>query len=99
MNVHDVGVRFSKLEPDMTFTVEPGIYIRPDALDYLPKTPENEKFIAAVRPAFEKYRGIGVRIEDDVVVTRDGYRNLSGALPRTIPDIESFIARAQREVR
>ena len=52
-----------------------------------------------MRPAFEKYRGIGVRIEDDVVVTPDGYRNLSGALPRTIPDIENFIARAQRELR
>jgi len=99
MNVHDVSVRFAKLEPDTTFTVEPGIYIRPDALDYLPKTPEYEKFIAVVRPAFEKYKGIGVRIEDDVVVTQDSYRNLSGALPRTIPEIESFIARAQREVR
>jgi Xaa-Pro aminopeptidase len=99
MNVHDVGVPGVKLDAGMTFTVEPGIYIRPDALDYLPKTPENEKFIAAVRPAFEKYKGIGVRIEDDVVVTPEGYRNLSGALPRTIPDIESFIARAQREVR
>lgn len=99
MNVHDVGVRTARLEPDMVFTVEPGIYIRPDALDYLPKTPESEKFITAVRPAFEKYKGIGVRIEDDVVVTPDGYRNLSGALPRTIPDIENFIARAQREVR
>ncbi|HST53663.1 MAG TPA: aminopeptidase P family protein [Pyrinomonadaceae bacterium] len=99
MNVHDVGVRVARLEPNMTFTVEPGIYIRPDALDYLPKTPENEKFIAAIRPAFEKYKGIGVRIEDDVVVTSDGYRNLSGALPRTIPDIENLIARAQREVR
>ncbi len=99
MNVHDVSVPGMKLDTGMTFTVEPGIYIRPDALDYLPKTPENAKFIAAVRPAFEKYKGIGVRIEDDVVVTADGYRNLSGALPRTIPDIESFIARAQREVR
>jgi Xaa-Pro aminopeptidase len=99
MNVHDVGLPGLRLEPNMTFTVEPGIYIRPDALDYLPKTPENEKFIAAVRPAFEKYKGIGVRIEDDVVVTPDGYRNLSGALPRTIPEIESFIARAQREIR
>ncbi|MDT7779836.1 MAG: Xaa-Pro aminopeptidase [Acidobacteriota bacterium] len=99
MNVHDVNVRGAKLDAGMVFTVEPGIYIRPDALDYLPKTPENEKFIAAVRPAFEKYKGIGVRIEDDVVVTADGYRNLSAALPRTIPDIESFIARAQKEVR
>ena len=56
----------------MVITVEPGIYIRPDALDNLPKTPENEKFIAAVRPAFEKYKGIGVRIEDDVLITHGG---------------------------
>jgi Xaa-Pro aminopeptidase len=99
MNVHDVSVRGAKLDAGMVFTVEPGIYVRPDALDHLPKTPENEKFIAAVRPAFEKYRGLGVRIEDDVVVTPDGYRNLSVALPRTIPDIEAFMARAQKEVR
>jgi Xaa-Pro aminopeptidase len=99
MNVHDVSVPGARLDAGVTFTVEPGIYIRPDALDYLPKTPENEKFIAAVRPAFERYKGIGVRIEDDVVVTADGYRNLSDALPRTIPDIEAFIARAQCEVR
>jgi Xaa-Pro aminopeptidase len=99
MNVHDVGIPGVKLAPDMVFTVEPGIYIRTDALDYLPDTPENQKFIAAVRPAFEKYKGIGVRIEDDVVVTSDGHRNLSAALPRTIPEIESFMARARKEVR
>ncbi|MDT5271536.1 MAG: Xaa-Pro aminopeptidase [Acidobacteriota bacterium] len=100
MNVHDVSTRGDdKLDVGMVFTVEPGIYVRPDALDNLPKTPENEKFIAAVRPAFEKYKSVGVRIEDDVVVTADGYRNLSGALPRTIADIEAFIARAQKEVR
>ena len=100
MNVHDVSPRGDdRLDAGMVFTVEPGIYVRPDALDNLPKTPETEKFIAAVRPAFQKYRGIGVRIEDDVVVTADGYRNLSIALPRTIADIEAFIARAQKEVR
>ena len=54
MNVHDVGGREVKLEPGMVFTNEPGVYIREDALDYLPKTPENERFIAAVKPAFEK---------------------------------------------
>jgi Xaa-Pro aminopeptidase len=99
MNVHDVSVRGAKLDAGMVFTVEPGIYIRPDALDHLPKTAESEKFIAAVRPAFEKYKGVGVRIEDDVVVTADGHRNLSAALPRSIPDIESFMERAQKEVR
>ena len=99
MNVHDVGVRSANLEAGNVFTVEPGIYIREDALEHLPKTPEMEKFIAAVRPAFEKYKGIGVRIEDDVVVTADGYRNLSAALPRTIPDIEAFMGRARTEVR
>ena len=99
MNVHDVSVRGAKLDAGMVFTVEPGIYVRPDALDNLPKTPENEKFIAAVRPSFEKYRGVGVRIEDDVVVTPEGYRNLSVALPRTMADIEAFMARAQKEVR
>jgi len=99
MNVHDVGMRAAKLEPGNVYTVEPGIYIRTDALDYLPDTPENRKFIEAVRPAFEKYKGIGVRIEDDVVITPEGYRNMSAALPRTIPDIEAFMAKAQKELR
>ena len=81
----------------MTFTNEPGIYIRPDALDNLPKTAENEKFIAAVRPAFEKYKGIGVRIEDDMVITPEGVKWMTAALPRSIADIEAFIARARRE--
>jgi Xaa-Pro aminopeptidase len=97
MNVHDVGNYGAKLEPGMTFTNEPGIYVRPDALDNLPKTAENEKFIAAIRPAFEKYKGIGVRIEDDMVITPDGVKWMTEALPRRIADIEAFIARARAE--
>lgn len=99
MNVHDVGTRGAKLEAGMVYTVEPGIYVRMDALDYLPDTPESRKLIAAIKPAFEKYKGIGVRIEDDVVITPDGYQNMSAALPRTVVDIESFMSRAQREIR
>lgn len=97
MNVHDVGNYGAKLEPGMVFTNEPGIYVRPDALDNLPKNAENEKFIAAIRPMFEKYKGIGVRIEDDMLITADGVKWMTEALPRKIVDIEAFIARARKE--
>jgi Xaa-Pro aminopeptidase len=95
MNVHDVGGG-ARFEPGMTFTNEPGIYVRMDALDNLPQSPENEKFIAAIRPAFEKYKGIGVRIEDDMVITPEGVKWMTAALPRSIADVEAFIAKARR---
>jgi Xaa-Pro aminopeptidase len=98
MNVHDVSVG-GRFEPGMTFTNEPGIYIRPDALDNLPKTAENQQLIAAIKPAFEKYKGIGVRIEDDMLITPEGVKWMTAALPRSIADIEAFIARARRESR
>ena len=76
----------------MVFTNEPGIYIRADALDYLPDTPANREFLAKVRPAFNKYKNIGVRIEDDMLVTPTGVQWMTKELPRTITDIEAFMA-------
>lgn len=99
MNVHDVGVGMP-IEPGVVFTNEPGIYIRPEALDQMPvgwKQADWEKFKAAVQPAFEKYKGIGVRIEDDLLITPDGgVRWMTEALPRKMSDIEDFIAKARR---
>ena len=95
MNVHDVGGP-AKFVPGAVFTNEPGIYVRLDALDNKPgswKDDEWEKFKAAVRPAFEKYKGIGVRIEDDMVVTADGVEWMSKALPRKLSEVEEFIAK------
>ena len=97
MNVHDVGSS-GPLQAGMVFTNEPGIYIREDALDYFPDTPKAKEFVAKVRPAFEKYKNIGVRIEDDMLVTPTGAEWLTKKLPRRMDEIEAFMARATKEV-
>ncbi len=99
MNVHDVGGGANTVfKEGMIMTNEPGIYIREDALDYLPDTPANKEFLAKVRPVFEKYKNIGVRIEDDMLVTKDGVEWMTKALPRTIADIEAFMSKASKEM-
>ena len=42
----------------------------------------------------EEYRGIGVRIEDDILVTASGAENLSIGIPRTADDVEAWLARS-----
>ena len=98
MNVHDVGRYGVPLKAGMVFTNEPGIYIREDTLDNLPKTPENAAFIEKIRPVFEKYKNIGVRIEDDLLVTETGVEWMTGALPRKLEDIEKFMASAPKQL-
>ena len=51
--------------------------------------PDDELFDA-------QYRGIGIRIEDDILVTADGHRNLSQRLPRHPDEIEAWIAAIQK---
>jgi Xaa-Pro aminopeptidase len=58
------------------------------------RIPEEEvnAFLEAVKPVFEKYKGIGVRIEDDILITEKGNRILSAKAPRTVKDIEKVMA-------
>ena len=94
MDVHDVGDYDRPLEPGMAFVIEPGLYIRESALEGLEKTPENAAFIEKVKPAVQKYKDIGVRIEDSFLLTGEGLTRLSATVPRTIEEIESFMRRA-----
>lgn len=99
MNVHDVGGDGATvLKEGMVMTNEPGIYIREDALAYLPDTPANKAFLDKIRPTFEKYKNIGVRIEDDMLVTANGTEWMTKNLPRKISDIEAFMAQASKEI-
>ncbi|MDK9604284.1 Xaa-Pro aminopeptidase [Lelliottia wanjuensis] len=81
LDVHDVGVygtdRSRTLEPGMVLTVEPGLYIAPDA-DV---------------PA--EYRGIGIRIEDDIVITENGNENLTASVVKKADEIEALMAAAR----
>ncbi|MGD8780936.1 MAG: aminopeptidase P N-terminal domain-containing protein [Ignavibacteria bacterium] len=108
LDTHDVGeVKYRDpkgkiLEPEMVFAVEPGIYVSKEMFEmlpsfakmYMPNLTEEDinKFMETVRPAVEKYKGICVRLEDDVLVTEDGHKNLSGhLLPRAAEEIEALM--------
>lgn len=98
MNVHDVGSYQAPLKAGMIFTNEPGIYLREDALNYMADTPANKEFLAKVRPVFEKYKNIGVRIEDDMLVTETGVEWMTKNLPRKLEEIEAFMASASKQM-
>ena len=91
IDVHDVGERNARLADGMAFTIEPGIYIRQEALDNLAKTPENQGFIQRVQSTVDKYKNIGVRIEDSFIMNDGRAKSISVGIPRTVDEIEAFM--------
>lgn len=124
MDVHDAGSygiegKPRPLEPGMSFTVEPGIYIDPERervefamLEYdqdewterrmmlgpaKAKELEGKEREAAPKvshPIPAELRGIGVRIEDDILITDGGYENLTKAVPSEPDEVEELCREA-----
>jgi Xaa-Pro aminopeptidase len=96
LDVHDPA-QYSDVPPSTfqvgdAFTIEPGLYVRASALEGLPDTPRNRAMINRVKPALERYKNIGVRIEDDYFVTPTGVERVSQA-PREITEVEAAMGR------
>jgi len=81
MDVHDCAA--ARTETYVDGTLEPGMVLTVEPGLY---------FQADDLTVPEEYRGIGVRIEDDILVTADGNRNLSDGLPRRSDEIEAWMA-------
>jgi Xaa-Pro aminopeptidase len=99
--VHDVSGPYVKgvtdiLVPGMIYTMEPGLYFPASYLNKngvrtgIPIT-EWTAFVEKVEPIFKKYINIGVRIEDDVLITPEGNEVITKAVPKEIPEIEALM--------
>lgn len=96
LEVHDVGGYSENgkpihLRPGMVFTIEPGIYVRPDVLLSMKDRGYSEEEMEKLSGTLAPYMNIGIRIEDDVIVTDAGCKNLSAGVPREIEELEELM--------
>lgn len=89
LDVHDPRTR-GNLALNDAFSIEPGIYVRENTIDIIADTPRNRALKQRIRTAVRKYANIGVRIEDDYIMTARGADWISRA-PREISDIEAIM--------
>jgi Xaa-Pro aminopeptidase len=80
MDVHDVGLYERDGEPR---PVEAGIVMTVEPGLYIP---------AGAEGIPDKFRGLGVRIEDDVLVTVEGHEVLTSDVPKEIEEVEALMA-------
>jgi Xaa-Pro aminopeptidase len=91
LEVHDVDQMYNgEIGPGSAYTIEPGIYVRQELLDIIPKTAANQAMMARIAPTVRKYANVGVRIEDDYVVTADGVQWIS-CVPREADEVEALM--------
>jgi Xaa-Pro aminopeptidase len=94
LDVHDADAYQSGgFVEGSAFSIEPGIYVRANTVDLIPDTPANAATRARLADAVRKYANIGVRIEDDYVVTATGFDRISADAPREMDAIEKEMAR------
>ena len=80
------------LEPGFVLTVEPGIYFIPHLIGKWQSEKKHEEFIHY--DALDSYCDFGgIRIEDNIVITENGYRILGPHIPRSIDEIEAIMDR------
>ena len=92
---HDIGLDVhdpisGSVTVGSAFTIEPGVYVRANTLEIIPDTPANRSLREKIGATVERYRNIGVRIEDDYIVTDQGLEWVSRA-PREISEIEALM--------
>jgi Xaa-Pro aminopeptidase len=94
LEVHDPEQYYftRRIDRGSAFTIEPGIYVREHLLETLRDTPRNRRLASAIRDAVARYANIGVRIEDDYLVTDKGVEWISRA-PREIEEIEAAMSK------
>lgn len=92
LDVHDPDqYEMGAIGVGSAFTIEPGIYVRENLPEILPRTPDNQRYIERTAQAFARYKGIGVRIEDDYLVTSRGVERPSSLVPRDAEEIERLM--------